>query len=102
MANVTVVEGDATDTRLPEGCCDAVFMRDVFHHLTDAAAINASIARALRPGGVFVVIDFLPGNEGHGITPEKLVEERYSRRVRADPHDRRLGAPHLLHGISKD
>jgi ubiquinone/menaquinone biosynthesis C-methylase UbiE len=74
VANVTVVEGDATDTRLPEGCCDAVFMRDVYHHLTDAAAINASIARALKPGGVLVVIDFLPGNEGHGITPEKLVE----------------------------
>jgi ubiquinone/menaquinone biosynthesis C-methylase UbiE len=72
--NITVVEGDATDTRLPEGCCDAVFMRDVYHHLTDAAAINASIARALKPGGVFMVIDFLPGNEGHGITREKLVE----------------------------
>jgi ubiquinone/menaquinone biosynthesis C-methylase UbiE len=74
VANVTVVEGDAINTLLPEGCCDAVFMRDVYHHLTDAAAINASIARALRPGGVFMVIDFLPGNEGHGITPEKLVE----------------------------
>jgi ubiquinone/menaquinone biosynthesis C-methylase UbiE len=74
MTSVTVVEGDATDTRLPEGCCDAVFMRDVYHHLTDVAAINASIARAVKPGGVFMVIDFLPGNEGHGITREKLVE----------------------------
>jgi ubiquinone/menaquinone biosynthesis C-methylase UbiE len=75
VANVTVVEGNAIDTRLPEGCCDAVFMRDVYHHLTDAAAINASIARALRPGGVVMVIDFLPGNEGHGIAREKLVDE---------------------------
>jgi ubiquinone/menaquinone biosynthesis C-methylase UbiE len=74
VANVTVVEGDATDTRLPEGCCDVVVMRDVYHHLTASAAINASIARALKPGGVFMVIDFLPGNEGHGITREKLVE----------------------------
>src|SRR5262245_23672104 len=74
MANVTVLEGDAADTRLPEDCCDAVFMRDVYHHLTDAAAINASIARAVKPSGVFMVIDFLPGNEGHGITREKLVE----------------------------
>jgi ubiquinone/menaquinone biosynthesis C-methylase UbiE len=75
VANVTVVEGAAGDTRLPEGCCDAVFMREVYHHLTDAAAINASIGRALKPDGVLMVIDFLPGNEGHGITREKLIED---------------------------
>ena len=60
LANVVVVEGGTSDTRLPSACCDAIVLRRVYHHLTDTAGINASLLRSLRPGGVLAVIDFPP------------------------------------------
>lgn len=61
LENVSVVEGAISSTNLPEACCEAVFSRLVYHHLTDAPAINADIYRALRPGGRLLVIDLEPG-----------------------------------------
>ena len=52
LKNVTVVEGTAAQTKLPEQCCDAIFMRDVYHHFSEPPAMNASVLASLRPGGV--------------------------------------------------
>ena len=41
LSNVTVIEGAVSHTNLPDACCDALFSRFVYHHLTDATAINA-------------------------------------------------------------
>jgi ubiquinone/menaquinone biosynthesis C-methylase UbiE len=60
LANVTVVEAHSRETGLPPSCCDAIVLRRVYHHLTDPAAINTSLLRSLRPGGVLAVIDFPP------------------------------------------
>ena len=88
LKNVTVVTGAAKDANLPEHCCDAVFMRDVYHHFADPEAMNASIMKALKPGGKLAVLDFgpPPGAESprpedrdedghHGITPATLERE---------------------------
>jgi ubiquinone/menaquinone biosynthesis C-methylase UbiE len=86
LSNVTVIEGAVSSTNLPDACCEALFHRAVYHHLTDPAAINADILRALRPGGRLVIIDFEPGgimnwigrpetadrHGGHG-TPKEIV-----------------------------
>ena len=60
LANVTVVQASGNETGLPPECCDAIVLRRVYHHLSDPAAINASLLRALRPGGVLAVVDFPP------------------------------------------
>ena len=86
--NVTVVTGQAKDAGLGEQCCDAVFMRDAYHHFADPEAMNASIMKALKPGGKLAVLDFgpPPGAESprpedrdedghHGITPATLERE---------------------------
>ncbi len=87
--NLEVHEAKVDGTNLPEGCCDVVWMRHVYHHLSDPAAVNASVHRTLRPGGSFVVVDFPPTwylrffvPEGvgekrsrHGITPEDALTE---------------------------
>jgi ubiquinone/menaquinone biosynthesis C-methylase UbiE len=62
LGNVQVIEGLAEHANLPEGCCDAVFMRNVYHHFGDPKTMNASILRALKPGGRVAVIDFMPRN----------------------------------------
>jgi SAM-dependent methyltransferase len=77
--NVTVVEASSGETGLPPGCCDAIVLRRVYHHLTDPASINASLLRALRPGGVLAVIDFPPpffwGRGALGVPQQAVIAE---------------------------
>lgn len=80
LANVTLVQSEAADTKLPANCCDVIVVRRVYHHLTDAAAINRSLLRALRPGGVLAVIDFPPLLSwlwplDHGVDARRVVDE---------------------------
>jgi ubiquinone/menaquinone biosynthesis C-methylase UbiE len=80
LRNVTVVEAKASDSGLPAGCCDAIVLRRVYHHVTDPAATNASLLRALRPGGVLAVIDIPPPlfffeRSTLGIAPQIVIDE---------------------------
>jgi ubiquinone/menaquinone biosynthesis C-methylase UbiE len=88
LTNVVVVEGTSEDTKLPPGCCDAIFLRHVYHHITHPAEMDESLRQALRPGGRLAVIDFspptrllplprgVPSNRGgHGMPIEVLIEE---------------------------
>lgn len=56
--NVETRLGTHTDTGLPEGAVDIVFTSDTYHHFEQVAPILASIRRALKPGGRFIVVDF--------------------------------------------
>jgi len=87
LENVVVLEGSVGSANLPDGCCDAVFLRDVYHHLTRPEAFDKSIVSALRPGGRLAIIDFEPepgsktpsgvppNRGGHGISPSLIVSE---------------------------
>ena len=79
LANIIVVEGGVSDTRLPDACCDAIVLRRVYHHLTDIKWINASLLRSLRPGGVLAIIDFPPpfffGRGEFGVPASAVVRE---------------------------
>lgn len=104
LANVTIIEARADDTGLPDACCDAAFLRHVYHHLTDPGATLASLARALKPGGQLAVIDFeaswggtpagVPDDRGgHGM-PVALLEEELRRAGFAPIHTRRDWSGH--------
>lgn len=87
LTNVTVVEGAERSTNLPAGCCEAILIRDVYHHLTQPGDILGSLAEALTPGGRLAVIDFpprpdsdvpagVPANRGgHGVPPDVVIAE---------------------------
>jgi ubiquinone/menaquinone biosynthesis C-methylase UbiE len=60
VTNATPVEGRPAETNFPAACCDAIFMRNVYHHFEDPAAMNASLFKSLKPGGRLAVIDFTP------------------------------------------
>ena len=70
VSNLVVVAAAATGTNLPDNCCDAVFMRNVYHHITDTEAFNRSLRRTVRPGGTVAVIDFPPRSVGPDRGPE--------------------------------
>jgi hypothetical protein len=65
-------------------------MRDVYHHFTHPAEIDASLFRALKPGGRLAIIDFPPSRTlgliapvkgapkshgGHGLPQKVLIQE---------------------------
>ena len=60
LSQITVVSGDTGRTNFPDEACDALFMRDVYHHFTDPASMNTSILAALKPGARVAIIDFTP------------------------------------------
>jgi ubiquinone/menaquinone biosynthesis C-methylase UbiE len=71
LTNVTVVEGRPAETNLPAGCCEALFMRDVFHHVEDRLAMSRSLLATLAPGGRLAVLDFAP-RDGHGMPSDEV------------------------------
>jgi ubiquinone/menaquinone biosynthesis C-methylase UbiE len=87
LNNVIVLESKEADTNLPFECCDTIFLRRVYHHLTKPAEFNAALVRSLKPGGRLAIIDFpprsglepvegVPANRGgHGIPEKILVQE---------------------------
>ncbi len=90
LENIVAIAGTQTSTGLPDRCCDAIFVRDAYHHFTDPAAMNRSFAAALKPGGRLAIIDFGPGpgtspppnvpanRTGHGITSAIVEQELQS------------------------
>jgi SAM-dependent methyltransferase len=84
---IIVVVGKEHDSGLPTGCCDAIFLRDVYHHLTDPVGIDRSLYQALRPGARLAIIDFepIPGwpapsgvpanRRWHGVTEQIAAQE---------------------------
>jgi ubiquinone/menaquinone biosynthesis C-methylase UbiE len=90
VESVTVVEGGERSANLPEACCDAIYMRDVYHHFTHPDDVNRSLRGALKPGGRLAIIDFEaragsplpdgvnPNRLGHGIPP-RIVQEEVAR-----------------------
>jgi ubiquinone/menaquinone biosynthesis C-methylase UbiE len=87
LQNVTVVESGEAETNLPASCCDAIFLRRVYHHLTKPLEFDASAMRSLKPGGKLAIIDFPPhpeygkvkgvpkDREDHGIQQSILIDE---------------------------
>jgi len=85
-SNVIVIAGHPDRTNLSEECCDAIFLRRVYHHITNPKTFNSSLFTSLKDGGRLAIIDFKPrGSEAdpgerssgshHGVTIETVTEE---------------------------
>jgi ubiquinone/menaquinone biosynthesis C-methylase UbiE len=58
VTNVTPVLGRGDDPLLPASSCDVALVVDTYHHFADGPAFLRRVARALRPRGRLVNIDF--------------------------------------------
>jgi ubiquinone/menaquinone biosynthesis C-methylase UbiE len=87
LQNVTIIESATDDTKLPTNCCDVIFLRRVYHHLTQPAEFDKNLLRSLKPGAHLAIIDFAPTDKygpvpgvpknrgGHGIPQKIMIEE---------------------------
>lgn len=99
LANVIVVEGAVDDTKLPTECCDAIYLRHVYHHLTRPEEFDRNLVRSLKPGARLAIIDFpanknlppvdgVPKNRGgHGIPQKIVVDELTSAGLQVEKID---------------
>ncbi len=96
LTNVTVLEGAAAATNLPAACCDAIFMRDVYHHITRARGLQQEprrVAQTRRPSGgdrlsAAARLEGVPGREPQ---PRRPRHSAADRRVRGhQPPDSRM------------
>ena len=70
--------GAMDGTNLPDGCCDAIYLRTMLHDVANRPAFARDVVRSIRPGGRIAVIDCAPGRlwfhgGHHGVTPEEVV-----------------------------
>ena len=75
LTNVTVLLAGAEATNLPAACCDVIFMRNVYHHFANPAAVNRSLHASLKPGGRLAIIDFQPRGSRDAATPSERASD---------------------------
>lgn len=56
--NMETILAAPDDPRLPGGKVDTIFFCDVLHHIENRPAYYAKLAKALKPGGRIVIVDF--------------------------------------------
>jgi ubiquinone/menaquinone biosynthesis C-methylase UbiE len=76
LTNVTVIEGAAAATNLPNACCEAIFLRNVYHHITAPDDFNKSLLASLKPGGRLAIIDLEDRKGGPGAVPKGVRANR--------------------------
>lgn len=81
--NLTTVLATPDDPHLPAASVDTIFFCDVLHHIANRPAYYAKLAKALKPGGRIVVIDFYKRDLPVGPPAEmKLPEEQVVSELR--------------------
>ncbi len=66
LNNVTVVQGEFDDPKLPIGCCDLVFFSSVYKEIENRPAYMRKVLPLLKPGGRVVILEYRPEVEAPG------------------------------------
>jgi ubiquinone/menaquinone biosynthesis C-methylase UbiE len=69
IGNVRTVLGSESDPRLPPGTCDLILLVDVYHELSDPAAMLEHMKAALKPEGRIALVEFRSGDPDVPIKP---------------------------------
>ena len=62
LRNVELILGEPDDPRLPYGTLDGVVILNAYHEMLQRGPMLEGIRRALRPGGVVVIVDNTPAD----------------------------------------
>jgi ubiquinone/menaquinone biosynthesis C-methylase UbiE len=88
LSNVTYVQGERRDPRLPGAAVDAVLMVDTYHEFENPVALLRGVRAALKPGGRVGIVNFKMDGGGPGppfserVREERVVEEAAQAQLR--------------------
>jgi ubiquinone/menaquinone biosynthesis C-methylase UbiE len=80
LTNLTFVKGTETDPNLPAGQVDIVMALDVYHHFDYPDKMLANIAKALKPEGRLVIVEYYK-------RPDSMPNGRAMTHIRLDMPD---------------
>lgn len=83
VSNVKTVLGTTTDPRLAPATLDLALLVDVYHEFEYPYEMLASIARALKPGGRLVIVEYRAGDPKVPIKPLHTMSEAQVRKEAA-------------------
>jgi ubiquinone/menaquinone biosynthesis C-methylase UbiE len=81
LTQVEAVAAEPADPRLPEAGVDVIFVCDTWHHIDARLRYLGLLARALKPSGRLVILDFREGDlpvgppAGHKLSRDAVVRE---------------------------
>jgi ubiquinone/menaquinone biosynthesis C-methylase UbiE len=79
-ANVETILGTPTDPRLPAGAVDLILLVDAYHEFSHPLEMGRAMARALRPGGRLVLIEYRGEDPSVPIKPLHKMTQAQARR----------------------
>jgi len=71
-SNVETVLGTGNEPGLPDGVADLAFILDVYHHISYPDVTMKNVARAIKPDGKLVVVDFYRSRKHPRMSDERL------------------------------
>jgi ubiquinone/menaquinone biosynthesis C-methylase UbiE len=85
ITNVTLVQGEVDDPRLPAQSVDLELMVDVYHELSSPQAMLRKLRSALRPSGRLVLLEYRKEDPAIPIKPEhKMTVKEAKAEVEAE------------------
>lgn len=79
IQNVITVLGTVTDSKLPKGLMDLIYIINTYHHLDDPIALMKNLSPALKPNGQLVIIEHdpikVPEMKSHATPRETLIQQ---------------------------
>jgi len=81
VTNVDLIQGKITDPRLPAGAVDLILLVDVYHEFDHPYEMSVAMARALKPGGRLVFVEYRLEDPN---VPIKLVHKMTEQQVRRE------------------
>lgn len=104
--NVRTHASRPDDPQLPPSSVDAIVALNVWHHVGDREDYAAKLREALRPGGVFVIVDFLAEEtDGFGpplkmrLSAERVIEELQAGGLAASVVEETLPRHYIVRGV---
>jgi ubiquinone/menaquinone biosynthesis C-methylase UbiE len=77
LTNVDVIQAPTDDVGVAPGTADRILLVKVWHHIANRRHYATRLARALKPGGRVIVVDFKKRSirSTHGISPAEVIAE---------------------------